>query len=767
MAGESSSRPPRTIAATSATRGLLLLMLLGNLLLNVTFVATFVLNPVDYCLTSREAVDFIDVNFVWVQMGAALITAALGFGALSIALKPVAERLRSERFLSIAALMLVGAACCSAGLVAPVSDGRAHAVRALIAAQTACGLIAAYAAHRTRKRSKRLPVDLEDIDTAPAFRHLFQDEQGRPSLERLEHLLEMRSVRGSIRAELRAGNRMLSWFGVVLGLLSLFGWSAELSRTLGSEPALLDAPMLHELNRPDAVEAYFGDTPTQVPGTARVVVVVVSGMRDDALEAVPALRALLESTEFRRDATRLRLRIPTPSNSVPQWLALLTGATSELTGVLADRRTPETPFDSVARQARLHGLSSFATGSPWFTELFHSELMREDRFFAEGTVPPPYAAVEQQQGGGGGGGGGSAGSVVGAVGAGGQHQHLAATSGGIAAGGVAADRQRLTLLRRAMGAADAAAGSDSEPGGAPRKLFQLLVAQLSEADVQGHCAGASAEAGARGGSSYGYHYALGEAGAGLAALVREMDSRTTLLVLADHGSVDRGGSGGAEPHATHVPLLAYRPGSNLGGARRFSAAPRFHADPATTADVAVTLSALLGLPVPREAEGVFIDELLPLANQPLLPLHYRDLYLQKLRLVRALQARLGVGVGVEAIGEAEPTVGDVAALRDGVLKLRRVQVMIPPPPFAALLSSRLSPSLLTPLLSSRLSPSHLSVSSHLSSHISSHLSSTCSAPRCAPRRPCPPRRRSRSRSAAARRCSWSSRCSCSAARLPT
>ena len=34
-----------------------------------------------------------------------------------------------------------------------------------------------------------------------------------------------------------------------------------------------------------------------------------------------------------------------------QWLAMLTGASSELTGVWADRRLPETGFDSVVRQA--------------------------------------------------------------------------------------------------------------------------------------------------------------------------------------------------------------------------------------------------------------------------------------------------------------------------------------------------------------------------------------------------------------------------------
>ena len=97
---------------------------------------------------------------MWVQMGAGLVTATLGFTAFSFALRPVAERRRAERFLTIAALLLVGMAVCSVGLVAPVSDGRRQAVRLLIGAQAVCGALAAGSAYRARKRSKRLPVDL-------------------------------------------------------------------------------------------------------------------------------------------------------------------------------------------------------------------------------------------------------------------------------------------------------------------------------------------------------------------------------------------------------------------------------------------------------------------------------------------------------------------------------------------------------------------------------------------------------------------------------
>ena len=112
--------------------------------------------------------------------------------------------------------------------------------------------------------------------------------------------------------------------------------------------------------------------------------------RQPEVEEVPALRELLSSPEFSRDALTLALRAGPPSTSMAQWLALATGSTAALTGVYGDKRLAETGFDSVFRQARLHGLSSFATGSPWFTELFHSQLLRPHRFFAEGAVPPTY-----------------------------------------------------------------------------------------------------------------------------------------------------------------------------------------------------------------------------------------------------------------------------------------------------------------------------------------------------------------------------------------
>ena len=50
---------------------------------------------------------------------------------------------------------------------------------------------------------------------------------------------------------------------------------AEFARTLGGEPALLDAGALRELNRPEGVEAYFGDMPTQVRLTLTLTLTLI------------------------------------------------------------------------------------------------------------------------------------------------------------------------------------------------------------------------------------------------------------------------------------------------------------------------------------------------------------------------------------------------------------------------------------------------------------------------------------------------------------
>ncbi len=67
---------------------------------------------------------------------------------------------------------------------------------------------------------------------------------------------------------------------------------------------------------------------------------------------------------------------------------------------------------------------------------------------------------------------------------------------------------------------------------------------------------------------------------------------TTLVVTADHGQIDGGGHGGAEPEVLDVPLVMAGRGIREG-----------FAGTARQVDVAPTIAALLGLPIPGGSEG--------------------------------------------------------------------------------------------------------------------------------------------------------------------
>ena len=119
--------PPRLTAAPSSgssVRGFYLLIMFAAFALDSAFVFTFIVNPVDYCLTAREAIDYVDVSFVWVRLLGALAAAASGFAGFSLALQPVRMERRMERALSVLACQALAALSASSGLLGPGSDAR-------------------------------------------------------------------------------------------------------------------------------------------------------------------------------------------------------------------------------------------------------------------------------------------------------------------------------------------------------------------------------------------------------------------------------------------------------------------------------------------------------------------------------------------------------------------------------------------------------------------------------------------------------------------
>ncbi len=131
-----------------------------------------------------------------------------------------------------------------------------------------------------------------------------------------------------------------------------------------------------------------------------------------------------------------------------------------------------------------------------------------------------------------------------------------------------------------------------------RKLKFLRSAQFDFAVVD-YVAGdiASHDFGARSAAAEDVHRITDECVRDLAA--SQNLCQTTLIVLADHGHIDRGGHGGNEPEVVAAPLVL------AGGPVRAGAKIE-----ARQIDIAPTICALLGLPLPSTSQGrVLLDAL--------------------------------------------------------------------------------------------------------------------------------------------------------------
>jgi len=68
------------------------------------------------------------------------------------------------------------------------------------------------------------------------------------------------------------------------------------------------------------------------------------------------------------------MRAELPTNSLPNWLALHTGATPAAHGRLGNRAPPATRLDSIAAVAAAHGVHMGASGAPWFVNPIKDQL---------------------------------------------------------------------------------------------------------------------------------------------------------------------------------------------------------------------------------------------------------------------------------------------------------------------------------------------------------------------------------------------------------
>jgi len=127
--------------------------------------------------------------------------------------------------------------------------------------------------------------------------------------------------------------------------------------------------------------------------------------------------------------------------------------------------------------------------------------------------------------------------------------------------------------------------------------YQLVLVHIDQVDWAGHHEGGPIDP--------SWNLAASRADAMITELIAQLDlSKDTLIILADHGQIDRGGHGGQDPITMLEPFIMVGAGVVPG-----------HYDDIRMVDVAATIAALLGLDSPGSNQGRVLDEMLTLTPQ--------------------------------------------------------------------------------------------------------------------------------------------------------
>mmetsp|Transcript_96337 Transcript_96337/g.166092 ORF Transcript_96337/g.166092 Transcript_96337/m.166092 type:complete len:1239 (-) Transcript_96337:8-3724(-) len=339
--------------------------------------------------------------------------------------------------------------------------------------------------------------------------------------------------------------------------------------------------------------------PANPVGASKVFVVVVSGLQYAALQDNTALKDWV--TSLGNNAIVYKLLASLPTTSIPNWVSLVSGVSPENSGFLGHAVDGEqlalSPWDTVFRWSPTDTLYPFSQGKlngvagadAWYQFLQSTSGL---------TVNSGTAGVPDWYG----------------------------TQGFGHKSSLPADEARMQATVTAFDAG-----------------YKLFLTQLSNVNTQGN---------AHGYDSSEYGSAIDSVVAQLETLKARVatDPNAHLIVTSDHGQAKEKGSGGPTAKNQEIPFILYKPGSGISAT----------ADPWTgdnncpnslaqrqqgwsTVDVAPTIAALLGHPVPRQAEGTYLEASLELlrqtgrsadnGNMDIALLHMQDLFRQKRHFV--------------------------------------------------------------------------------------------------------------------------------------
>lgn len=333
---------------------------------------------------------------------------------------------------------------------------------------------------------------------------------------------------------------------------------------------------------PEALERLHARAPhaRRAAAGAKVVYALVDGLR--WLDVDPAGDGLMadfaRSPAFAADGRAARIEAELPSHSLPNYVAQITGAPPELTGVYGNSNEEPSVL------ARVFNVpmdpNRFGKPAPPFETVFDRAGELEPPVRAAAVVPSGYGFP-----------------------------------GAFWAEAAAHSLRNGTARGRTLPAAEVPEPETYEDAaGAARAVGRqldagcgIVVVYFRAVDTQSHkgpldrAAYAEAVRGA------------GELAAALHGKVSEYGGDAVLLLTSDHGGLDLGGHGGVERHCVDSPAAAFRRGSGAGARADLVAAAGAAARQPRGVDVASTIAALAGVPVPRQNTGVPIPSALSVA----------------------------------------------------------------------------------------------------------------------------------------------------------
>ncbi|CAF1598948.1 unnamed protein product [Adineta ricciae] len=380
-------------------------------------------------------------------------------------------------------------------------------------------------------------------------------------------------------------------------MLFVYGMSERHAITSGSDPNL-NIDFLNALNDRNTTQTYFGAQSLNLNDKirTRVVYFILDGLRFDAIQTNPSLKALLTSTWFASDSLLLKMSTQFPTVSVPNWQSLITGARPSLHGRVGnDDLTPYT-FDSIFTSVMSVGMKNGLSGDGWWSILLNGHLTP---FYGDGTSPTLTHNF---------------GDAFYTHGHSDRNKDIAYNQRFHAA------INSQTVVRRSNGSMDIIQFD-----------YDLFLSYYGDIDGESHSFGPQSS---QTQSAIDDKVMFVREGINAITTLDAMtQTRTVFIITSDHGHVNAGGHGGDAHVLMTVPLIVYVKDSQLASAKNLL--PVYSTF--DTVDIATTIAGLLGAPVPRQSEGTFISPLIS-ALVPASKWHhlYFDLFKQKQSLVKAL-----------------------------------------------------------------------------------------------------------------------------------